>query len=225
MVSKIYNRINGYTGFDLNEIYNCGGIVFGGAVRDSIADMAIHDIDIMCFGKHQHESLGIILNENGYFSHKKLANRDLQSMYKGLHVIYEPITYIKEDRSIQLIRPSNEVYDVISKNNILGSVDMTCCAVSFDGNNLYENYPGAIDSCLIKLVELINTNSMYDPISSHMRREKLLRRGWHDSMTNSLKRQLKLNELLNIDKITYIKQYPETNHKDYTTRGYRDMPF
>jgi hypothetical protein len=46
---KIRVNINEYIGFDSDELFPINSLVriFGGAVRDSISDKEIHDIDII----------------------------------------------------------------------------------------------------------------------------------------------------------------------------------
>jgi hypothetical protein len=51
-IENIFNYINKFVNFDIKEIFNFGDpIIFGGAIRDSLADKEIHDVDIITIGK------------------------------------------------------------------------------------------------------------------------------------------------------------------------------
>ena len=53
MNEKIKKRLDEYLEFDSGQIFrHCDLVrIFGGAVRDILADMEIHDIDILCGSK------------------------------------------------------------------------------------------------------------------------------------------------------------------------------
>ena len=55
--TKIIKRISNYIGFDVNEIFGVSDqiTIFGGAVRDSLAGLEIHDIDILCMNESAHK--------------------------------------------------------------------------------------------------------------------------------------------------------------------------
>ncbi|MCK9417629.1 hypothetical protein M0Q97_13385 [Candidatus Dojkabacteria bacterium] len=110
MIDKIKNKISEYLTFDIKKIINedidkC--YIFGGAIRDTIADMPIHDIDILCMSQ-SHKKLSTILEKEGYYLSESIGGLDINSMYKDIHCIFQPHNWIKivngEIRLVQLIR-------------------------------------------------------------------------------------------------------------------------
>lgn len=210
---KIKNRIDDYLEFDTNQLlkYTDYAIIFGGAVRDSIADQPINDVDIMALN-HSIEYLILNLERNGY-SLSNLTKPNITCLYDLTHIIFEPITYMNKNRKIiQLIRPSigkilsmkpkvrptvsvftNELkFDLVSDEcaaktayfTLLSNVDISCCGVAFDGFNLYETIPMAVKQCMNKEFDYISSNMMVHHNRVHDRIAKMESRGWsllHDS--------------------------------------------
>ena len=101
----------------------------------------------------------------------------------------------------------------------------SCCGVSFDGYNLYENFIDAVYHCREKIF-WINTNAkMYSPKRIHHRVHKLTERGWAeiDRSSKSADRDLKLDIILDDNNIDFIREYskpPTELHKDFNESDY-----
>ena len=119
MKSKIKQRLDDYLEFDSDELFQIGDpIIFGGAIRDSIADLDIHDIDILA-GPRTAERLGRLIENNGYRFSDNLMIKDMVNMYIGIKIISEPWTYLKNGKIIQVIRPRGDSSYGVSKLNNL----------------------------------------------------------------------------------------------------------
>ena len=205
---KIRKSLNEYLEFDSDELFRSKfNIVriFGGAVRDIIAGQDINDVDILCSSKAI-RYIETILEKNGYQYMEMLNGKDLQEMYSEIHVINEPHTWIKGKKIVQLIRPSlgfkadDENAYRQGFNDLISNVDLSCCAVSYDGENLYEDYPNAIVHCQSKVFSVNMKAKMYSQKRVHHRKSKLEGRGWVEvkSETN-LNRDLKINNVLGLE--------------------------
>ena len=213
---KIRKSLNEYLEFDSNELFRSEfNIVriFGGAIRDIIAGQDIHDVDILCSSKAI-RYMEMILEKNGYQYMEMLNGKDLQEMYSEIHVINEPHTWIKGKKIVQLIRPSlgfkaddENVYRQ-GFNDLISNVDLSCCAVSYDGENLYEDYPNAIVHCQSKVFSVNIKAKMYSQKRVHHRKAKLEGRGWIEvkSETN-LNRDLKINNILGLETQVKINRH------------------
>ena len=97
---KVEKRISEYIGFDVDEIFKVGDYItiYGGAVRDSIAEMEIHDVDILCMSDSANK-LAQFIQERGY-SKVDLYGKDEVNMYQGIKIISEPWTFINNKKSI-----------------------------------------------------------------------------------------------------------------------------
>ena len=218
---KIEQRLSEYIGFDIKEIINEKSDavhVFGGAIRDIIADKEIHDIDILCLFESMRKIIPV-LERNGYYVHNSLTVKDIQSMYSEVHVVIEPITYIKvidnEIRIIQLIRPGqskmsgNTIHNYNEKNPaqtlknyyyLLGQVDMSNCAVHYSYKfGLKESVYGAVQHCKLGIFEILETQMKTTRFEG--RKQKLEKRGWINSNTNNKQKQKQLLRLKKLDNI------------------------
>ena len=192
MKSKIKKRLDHYLGFDSDEIFEMGDpIIFGGAIRDSIADLDIHDIDILS-GPLTAERLDRLIISHGYKFSENLMIKDMTDMYSGIKIISEPKTYLKSGRIIQVIRPRgnsnqpvnqlNQLFETNYKqviNDLISEVDLSCCGVSYDGKDVYEKFPNAIVHCQSK-VYLVNKRAKMKTNRIHGRMHKLSVRGWEE---------------------------------------------
>jgi hypothetical protein len=204
MKNKVKKRLDDYLGFDSDELFQHGDpVIFGGAIRDSIANLDIHDVDIIV-GPETTNLMHNFIVSKGYLALKEYASKDIQAMYTDIHIISEPLTYIKGDKIIQLIRPSPELMGDIdgrhgtagrvkfpitveeANGNILFSeivkklvenVDMSCCGVAYDDKDVYEMYPNAIVHCQNK-VFTHNVNGVMSTNRYYRREDKLTKRGW-----------------------------------------------
>lgn len=99
---KIKSRLDEYMEFESSDLFSVGDpIIFGGAIRDIIADMTIQDIDILC-GSESFKILDRLLRSKGYIYMDSLSPKDIFDMYSHIPVISEPKTYIKGSKIIQI---------------------------------------------------------------------------------------------------------------------------
>jgi hypothetical protein len=201
------NSINEYLEFDCKELFVDPLIrIFGGAVRDSICGDDIHDIDILC-GAISNRKIENILTKHGYTYMENLQPKDLSRIYTDIHIINEPHTWMKGNKIVQLIRPviPNKNSYADGYRNLICNVDISCCGVSFDGYNIYENYKNSILHCMSKTFTNINAK-MYNIDRIIHRRQKLINRGWTElDIINN--REVIINGILYSDSdIKYITE-------------------
>lgn len=223
---KVKSKLDEYLEFDSDLIFNSlpkeGDQlqvkplvrVFGGAVRDIIADMPINDVDIIV-GAKTIKRVNRVLEENGYIYMESLQPKELSRIYSDIRIINEPHTWIKGSKIVQLIRPVCDKNPSTQKQyeetfiNLIQNVDMSCCGVSYDGLNVYENYPQAISHCLSKSF-ISNTDAkMYSIKRYQSRCYKLIDRGWNEILTIADRRQSNIDIILRTEKSEpeYIKEY------------------
>jgi hypothetical protein len=204
MNSKIKQKLSDYLEFDSDKLFqNKYNLVrvFGGAIRDIIADQPINDIDILC-GSKAFKFVESILENNGYTYFEYLNAKHLQEMYKDIHIINEPHTWIKGAKIVQVIRPTkfknaffvptSENYEE-SFNNLIANVDLSCCGVSYDGE-LHEDFKNAIIHCQSMVYSVNFTALMYSENRAMHRRVKLQERGWKEILNETwVNRDLKIN--------------------------------
>jgi hypothetical protein len=90
---------------------------------------------------------------------------------------------------------------------LIRNVDISCCGVSFDSKNLYENYENAITHCKNK-VYIINTNAkMYSSDRVQHRRKKFLDRGWVEIQIKDLsdQRDIKIDSIFS--DIEFVREW------------------
>jgi len=209
---KIEQKLSEYIGFNIKEIINDDIDmihIFGGAIRDILANKKIHDVDILCMHESMRKIIPI-LEKNGYQMHSSLTSADIQSMYSTIHVIIEPKTFIKvinnEIRIIQLIRPGhtkldNRDYRVKDISNalrnfyyVLGQVDMSNCAVHYSHTyGLKESVYGAVQDCLAGHFDVLDTEMKTDRYYS--RKDKFISRGWIEKKDLDDKQQERIKKL------------------------------
>lgn len=149
-------------------------VVFGGAIRDIIADKSnrqITDIDILCLSESRDKCIDVVVS-NGY-KRMDLQRPELHEMYKDVHHIFEPLTFLKGDKIIQFITPSViEMPRPYHERNLriamaqsffylLSNVDLMTSGVFYDGYHVYESIKGSIGYIVNKLSIRIPTNRMY----------------------------------------------------------------
>ncbi len=217
MTEKIKERLDEFLEFDSNILFFNPLIrVFGGSIRDSIANLEIHDIDIMC-GSKSVEALESILLRQGY-KHVEdlLTSLEIGKIYSEINVISQPRTWVKNAKTIQLIRPvpKSPSDDYIENfHNLLCNVDISACGVSYSVNKfgigvLYENYNGAISHCLSKVFKVNKSATMYIEKRIINRTSKLCMRGWTELGDNKIDiRDEKLNLLINDIDFDYKPEY------------------
>lgn len=193
-MEEIKTKLNEYLGFDYMDLftssdYNDFIYIYGGCIRDIISNNKINDVDILCSTKAIRNHIIPILEKNGY----KLCNRfgvDLVSSYSNIRAIFEPISYIKGDSIVQLIRPSTYNSDVKNSdspefimNNILellGNVDMSCCGLYINRDILYESVEGAYLDCSVKHYIVNKKATFYNDNRIYNRIAKMENKGFSD---------------------------------------------
>ena len=205
---KIKQKIDEYLEFDSDLLFypTHSGLlltrIFGGAIRDSIADQKINDIDLLC-GSRSLNFIDRILTNNGYYFAESLQPKDLSSIYKDIRVIFEPHTWIKGSKIIQVIRPSHGRREMTKSEyesnfvDLISNVDISACGVSWNGQ-LHENYPNAIIHCQNKVFSVNRGAKMYSHDRIDHRIQKLYSRGWEE-IPNDIPniREQKINNILN----------------------------
>lgn len=205
---KIRQSLSEYLEFDSDELFKSKFNlvrVFGGAIRDTIAEQTIHDVDILC-GSKALKYIESILEQNGYQYMEMLNGKDLQEIYSEIHIINEPHTWVKGKKIVQLIRPalglpsSDESIYRKGFKDLISNVDLSCCGVSYDGETLYEDYPNAIIHCQSKVYSVNNLAKMYSRKRIHHRTAKLIERGWKitENVTN-VNRDMKIERIFGYD--------------------------
>lgn len=203
----IKENLDNYLGFDSKEFFIDPLVrIFGGAIRDTICGDPINDIDILC-GTNSFNYLRELLFSKGYIYYDEFVKRDLERLYSEISVISVPHTFIKGKSIVQLIRPRvninrNDAFHIkkslYEKNfiKLLQNVDISCCGVSWDGENLYQNLKDSVLHCKNKVFFINNGSLMLTKRLDH-RRYKLLDRGWKE-IKNGLSDtiDLKIDDLL-----------------------------
>ena len=184
IVDTIRSRISNYLGYDVNHLLfdtNDSAFVYGGAVRDSIADLPIHDIDIMALPRAARLLSQKLTDEFG-FKQLPLANIDIIRLYFGHRIINLPWTYIKDDCIVQLIRPAIGRHEIPrAKIEVcLRNVDLSCCGVAYKPTILIETCDNAIDHCKQKVFKALTENLLYRKDRITHRIVKLQERGWSE---------------------------------------------
>lgn len=236
MLQKIKENLDNYLGFNSDELFVDDLIrVFGGAIRDSIADMSIKDIDILC-GPKSCKKIEYILESKGYkYLPSVLTTYEIGQVYTIKGVINEPHTWTKDGNMVQLIRPVStstnnkdykykEIHLKEAFTDLIANVDISCCGISWDGKKLYENFPSAIFHAKAKMFKVNERAKMYVERRIIHRTGKLVERGWNE-ITNdkSDNRDVKIAELLTVIDFDYIKEY-ELHKKTfvYSTKSMLD---
>lgn len=236
MLQKIKENLDTYLGFNSDELFVDDMIrVFGGAIRDSIADMPIKDIDILC-GPQTCKKLGIILETNGYkYLPSVLSSYEIGQIYTIQGVINEPHTWIKGNSMVQLIRPvttktnpnklpilDQVIIDKFKSQylkeafvDLIANVDISACGVSYDGKHLYENYPAAVLHAKAKIFSVNEKAKMYIERRIIHRTGKLIERGWEELSNNKAdQRDLKIAQLFTDIDFDYVREY-EVNRNSF----------
>jgi hypothetical protein len=240
--NKVEQRISDYIEFDVKELFRVSDYItiYGGAVRDSIAGLEIHDIDILCMPDSA-QKLRIFLNGKGYTT-LDLYDVDSLHMYKGISLISEPWTLMNKDRKIiQIIRPrfggpnrngtTSEMEYQFAYYNLIKNVDISCCGVFLEnlGDNikLREACDKAIVQCLSKTYIINEWAKLYNRNRTDFREWKLTARGWKP-FTGEIKIIRKL-KIINLDfKPEYnykIWTEEEYLHREKYRKNYDDLPF
>jgi hypothetical protein len=210
---KIKSRLDDYLGFNSDKLFtscNPSGLIriFGGAIRDSISEDPINDIDILV-GSISCKRLENFLNSIGWTYREDLLPKDLASVYNDIHVINEPHTWMYGNKTIQIIRPvikTGNLHPVNRKDiyeqgfkQLISNVDISCCGVSWDGTNLHEDYSGSVVHCQNKVFSVNKKAQMYSQKRIIHRIDKMEKRGWE-----KIESDIVINRDMKIENILYI---------------------
>jgi len=201
---KVEKHISEYVEFDIKEIFEVADYIsiYGGAVRDSLAGMEIHDVDILCM-PNSAVKLKEYLEEKHNYEMVDLCKRGSLEMYKDISVIAEPWTLMNDKkRIIQLIilrYPDGYYYKKHNRitysnayqkayYNLIRNVDISSCGVFLEGNNgsikLMEACVDGIAHCLTKRYLINHWAILYESNRTIMREHKLNSRGWKNILRN-----------------------------------------
>jgi hypothetical protein len=174
MNNLIKDKLTEYLEFDSDLLFKNTDylVVFGGAIRDIIADQSIEnikDIDILCITKSKR--IAIELVEQQGWEYTPLKSPEMYLMYKELAFIFEPRSYIKNNKIIQFISPcaysdrKNNINNEIKANflELLQNVDIITSGSFYDGTNVYESIKGSISHIKYKITYPIKSALMYNP--------------------------------------------------------------
>lgn len=194
LTDKITQKISDYIEFDVKELFEVSDYItiYGGAVRDSIADMDIHDVDILCMPKSANLLYDFLQKKHNYDA-LSLYDIDSLNMYKDISLISEPWTLMNKNRKIiQIIRPRyfegskpfnhQKIYEK-SYINLIKNVDISSCGVFIEKNGkilLKESCKNAIIHCLSNNFEINDWASLYNKERTNFRVYKLEKRGWYN---------------------------------------------
>jgi hypothetical protein len=235
---KVEKGISDYIGFDVREIFNQSDYIsiYGGSVRDSIAGLEIHDIDILCMPSSAHKLRSFLKNKYNYKTWD-YYDQDALNIYKGVPLISEPWTLMNDNkRIIQIIRPANckSVVDyMFGIQDIVKNVDLSSCGVLLEkpGKDivLIEACKDAIIHSLSKIFEVNEWSQLYKRDRTFARIHKLESRGWTnllDILSNNNSNgfppnsflyknvnSLKINRLMKLNKLEFK---PEREYKVWT---------
>lgn len=240
IADKVKDGIDSYLGFDTTMLFSPKYVdmlaVFGGAVRDIIARDAdgIHDIDIV--GAPASISQAYMrLMEEGYRK-VDLVKPDMQEQYKDTTYIFEPITLMKGQKIVQLIRPSralvgrasrvrpidialdttNHLVNALKESYLLllENVDLTTSGLFYDGFRLYESVPFAYTYCRLKYAVKRPSAFLYDEQRTERRMRSLyVKRGYNKKPISIVSRVLKLAKINKNDEIGTMDDYKKKINK------------
>ncbi len=199
---QVRKRIDDYLHFidcdTLLKSSESSALIFGGAVRDSIANQEIHDVDILTLPKATKE-ISLILQKHSFkVMHK--YNLDIATLYEN-SIINEPVTLYQGNTFVQLIRPRLDENNIFGKVpvsekiliSLIQEVDLSCCGISFFPDVLKEHIHDAIDDCKNLRYRILH-RALYNKKRIDNRCEKLQSRGWkelsrHDVILKQLKQE------------------------------------
>lgn len=187
---EIKKYLDDYLEFDSSQLFDDTDylVVFGGVLRDIISGQPddINDIDILCLSKSR-QVASLILEMNGYNS-LPLIKVDFSDLYKHIKYIFEPKTYVKGKKIVQLITPSLYGYvfrydakaeyskwEAMKRSfyGLLKNVDLSSSGTFYDGEFLYESITDSVFHCEQKIYVIDTHAMMYDTKRTADRANKL----------------------------------------------------
>ena len=196
----IRENLKNYLGFDItmNFLHNWDFVVFGGAIRDSISNDNINDIDILCAPRAEN-LFAKLLVDNDYIRLPNHQQGEIAAMYAQLHPIIKlPLTFKKADKIVQLIVPQMggvihhygikhmsptdfaDSHLMVILYLLLQNVDLSSSGVYYERGVLKESVKGAVNDCVKRQFSIRRDQLMYNADRIEKRTQKLLDKGWKD---------------------------------------------
>lgn len=238
---KIKEELDKYLEFDSSLLFKDTDylVIFGGSLRDIISKNTINDIDIMCLPKSMEAAIDVLTKNNYFFV--DLFSKDILNMYNEIHIIFEPKTFVNSNgKKIQFIRPSivnlarnfsvgEFDYMLYSFINLLKNIDLSCCGLFWDGDELFESYVGSVKQCEERKFIELPRNSMYNRRRIDERKHKMIYEKYFDEiverdMSIQRGRLLKLNEIFTEEKNMedYKVKISYSQEMEHAVLGIRD---
>lgn len=236
LADKVKPKLDEYLEFDSDELFVPGALVriFGGAIRDSIAGKKINDVDLLV-GSKSLQYIEYVLESNGYSYVEQLTPKDLSSIYTDIKVINEPHSWVKGNKIVQIIRPATPGFDMrktsrskperfdrelfneeiykSSFKDLIRNVDISCCGVSYDGNNIYENFPNAVSHCRSGIFIVNHKAKMYSEKRITHRKVKLEGKGFTQvDPGTATNRDIKIDMILDKEKLDYVLEWTSNTY-------------
>jgi hypothetical protein len=158
-------------------MFSTDSLVFGGAVRDAIAGLEVHDIDIVALPRSANTISERLLKND--FKLLDKTTIDLAIVYKNL-IISEPWTFYRGNTFVQIIRPRGEKETQAKLTLCVSEVDLSCCGVSFhpSDNLITEQIKDAIKDCEKLQYRIMPKSKFFNKNRIYQRMAKLDSRGW-----------------------------------------------
>lgn len=142
---KIRNKLTEYLEFDVDLLFKNDvdlAYIFGGAIRDIIANVEINDIDIMCCAQSYKKLCDNLIQQN-YILDCKYTSKDIMNLYSNIRVIYEPTNFIKisngKIKTIQLIRPGHNMNGIVVNGDYKSTIKIAITEVDINICGVYYN--------------------------------------------------------------------------------------
>lgn len=163
--------------------------IFGGFIRDAVANVPFNDIDIitlprsMMWVKENAEALGI--KDLEYQEHVgQHYNEVFKNLYHKIFTLYQGVLKLNAKETIEVDFVNSQIsYNEKPKNVIVWAgqqVDIRCCGLLYDAptDRVVELIPGAYQDATDKIARVITNAGMYSEERTGERMKKLYARGW-----------------------------------------------
>jgi hypothetical protein len=167
------------------ELMTQNAVVYGGAVRDALADLPlVGDLDIAAAPRDVHTMQNSFLKNPKWISSQPLpSERRIGKSPTGVHLA--PMDGVTEfvtinGATVQLMASAGQGKSHLERAlYVARSVDFVCCAVVLlsDGR-VFEALPGAYDDCRERILRVNESSDTIYLESMPSRVEKLTSRGW-----------------------------------------------
>jgi len=222
-ITSPYTVLCKYAGFDIDKMLeNNNAIIFGGALRDIAADECdlISDIDVLCESDCIETIKNFLLKQR--YIQFDLYKKSLLDLQACDH-IDQILTFIKRDKTIQLIRMSNSMHSYLAEHlysqcrldrllQFVTETDFSCCGLAYHPKmQLKAMIVDAFEACVTRTIYTMPRGFLYDCDRACARMKKLTSRGWEigdvkkitDDDINSMQ-----NNIKNEDKFDFDEDLP-----------------